>query len=405
MAAATAVGTVAAVEREEGSDDEGMDPRVPVPAPDDRLWRHPSELAAAGAGVAEVGPARGSRTLLGVTVVASVAASALLVTGLLAATVGLGSSLRDRSADVSVSTAASIDPVAFSAGSRLAAGSTGRGLATVAVVGSAGRRVGAAVVLDDGGRLATAAPLVADASALTVTLDDGTQHQASVAAVDVESGIAVLAIDRTATVPARWSSAAGLRPGDPVQVRLLGGGTALDATVLGLGREAVAATGQTFDHLLALDAPAWSVDAGAPVVDGDGRVLAIALLDATGAVHAVPIDIARGAGRGVAADGEVRAALLDVIGDALPEADAQLLGVDGGARINDIDPDGPAALAGLRIGDVIVEVDGQAVSSFDCLVILIRAHQPGDALTITYLRDGQRATATATLGERTLKGA
>lgn len=404
MAAATAVGTVAAVEREEGPDDEGMDPRVPVPAPDDRLWRHPSELAAAGTGVAEVGPARGSRTLLGVTVVASVAASALLVTGLLAATVGLGSSLRDRSADVSVSTAASVDPVAFSAGSRLA-GSTGRGLATVAVVGSGGRRVGGAVVLDDGGRLATAAPLVADASALTVTLDDGTQHQASVAAVDVESGIAVLAIDRTATVAARWSSAAGLRPGDPVQVRLLGGGTALDATVLGLGREVVAATGQTFDHLLALDAPAWSVDAGAPVVDADGRVVAIALLDATGAVHAVPIDIARGAGRGVAADGAVRAALLDVIGDALPEADARLLGVDGGARINDIDPDGPAALAGLGIGDVIIEVDGQAVSSFDCLVILIRAHQPGDALTITYLRDGQRATATAILGERTLKGA
>jgi putative serine protease PepD len=61
---------------------------------------------------------------------------------------------------------------------------------------------------------------------------------------------------------------------------------------------------------------------------------------------------------------------------------------------------GPAADAGLEVGDLVVEVDGQAVGGSDDLVGRIRDHQPGDKVTLKVVRDGRERTVTVTLGER-----
>ncbi len=80
----------------------------------------------------------------------------------------------------------------------------------------------------------------------------------------------------------------------------------------------------------------------------------------------------------------------------------------GGAVISDegaggtpaVTPDGPAADAGLKAGDVITKFNDTVVESGPTLIGEIWTHKPGDKVTLTYKRDGRTATAELTLGER-----
>ena len=61
-------------------------------------------------------------------------------------------------------------------------------------------------------------------------------------------------------------------------------------------------------------------------------------------------------------------------------------------------PGGPAARAGLKSGDVIVEVNGQVVTTAEELIVAIRKRVPGDHLTLVYMRGGSRHSTVVTLG-------
>ena len=75
------------------------------------------------------------------------------------------------------------------------------------------------------------------------------------------------------------------------------------------------------------------------------------------------------------------------------------LHVDAGAYVAVVTPGAGAARAGLRKGDVMVEVDGQRVTSNDDVIRIVREHRPGDTLTVVVLRGGARKTFTVTLGD------
>jgi putative serine protease PepD len=72
----------------------------------------------------------------------------------------------------------------------------------------------------------------------------------------------------------------------------------------------------------------------------------------------------------------------------------------GGALIQEVTAGTPAAKAGLQVGDLVVELDGQAVTGSDDLVSRIRDHRPGDRVTLKVVRDGKEQTVTATLADR-----
>ena len=87
----------------------------------------------------------------------------------------------------------------------------------------------------------------------------------------------------------------------------------------------------------------------------------------------------------------------------------QLLGVaveeaDNGAAVARVASGSPADDAGLEVGDVITEVDGDSVSSAVDLVAAIRSHDPGDEISITYERDGETTTVQVTLADLSSDG-
>jgi putative serine protease PepD len=65
-----------------------------------------------------------------------------------------------------------------------------------------------------------------------------------------------------------------------------------------------------------------------------------------------------------------------------------------------VTPGGPAAQAGLQVGDVITKLDGRPATSAEQLLALTLTHKPGDTITITYERQGQSNTTRLTLGSR-----
>jgi membrane-associated protease RseP (regulator of RpoE activity) len=89
---------------------------------------------------------------------------------------------------------------------------------------------------------------------------------------------------------------------------------------------------------------------------------------------------------------EPGSAYLGVSVDATSDAD--------GVEISEVAPGSPAADAGLEAGDVITEIDGDAVTDFADLASVISDHDPDDEVEITYERDGESTTLTVTLGER-----
>jgi membrane-associated protease RseP (regulator of RpoE activity) len=81
-------------------------------------------------------------------------------------------------------------------------------------------------------------------------------------------------------------------------------------------------------------------------------------------------------------------------------AEAEALPVDEGALIRSVAADTPAEAAGLRVGDIVQEVEGEPVDAGHSLRDRIMAHQPGDQVALTILRGGETLEVTVTLAER-----
>src|SRR5690606_29790661 len=68
-----------------------------------------------------------------------------------------------------------------------------------------------------------------------------------------------------------------------------------------------------------------------------------------------------------------------------------------GARVVEVVPGGPADRGGLRVGDVVTGLGERTVTDADSLIVAVRSHDPGDTVTVTYVRDGRTGTTEATL--------
>lgn len=381
-------------------EDEPQPYREP-PSPDDRIWRHPSEIS----------PKRptGHRQLWVVGLASALAAS-MLSTGLAVVAGNLLDAGR-RGGGRAVDTAGVL-PTPTLVGTRADVVSVAdrvRPAIAQLKVGRSGS--GSGVIFRSDGYLLTNAHVVDGATSITVVLATGREFPALVVGSDLASDTAVVKIEGGPYPVAALGTSADLRVGqDAIAIGsplgLTGGPSVTVGIVSALHRNVRTKTGQSLTDMVQTDAPIAPGSSGGALVDAGGRVIGITTALATtdtgaeGFGFANPIDAVRMAADQLIATGKVVTVWLGVEGSDLDLPTAAQLHVEGGALVERVMADSPAEHAGLAAHDVIVAVNGMPVTSMGMLVVMVRSHRPGDTCTVEIVRDDQRRPMKVTVAER-----
>jgi putative serine protease PepD len=264
-----------------------------------------------------------------------------------------------------------------------------------------GGGTGTGWVYDEAGHIITNEHVIEGATRVTVKFADGTEEQAKVVGSDPSTDVAVLELDNASKAPAPLAlgSANVLEVGDPVVA--IGSpfglqGTLTSGIVSALERTITAPDGFTIDGAIQTDAALNPGNSGGPLLDEEGHVVGVnsQIASETGANngvgYAIPIETVKSVADQLIKSGSVKHAYLGVrISDG-----------NGGARIEEVSDDTPAAKAGLQTGDLVTGLDGERVRSAAELSGAVASHQPGDELRLEVNRNGKTRTVTVTLGTR-----
>jgi putative serine protease PepD len=288
-----------------------------------------------------------------------------------------------------------------------------------------GGDTGSGIVLSRSGYIMTNNHVVAASrnggGVLSVILPDKNKVPAKVVGhPDTVDDIAIVKVSKVqgGLRPAVIGDSNNIRVGDPVLAvgSPLGlAGTVTSGIVSALNRpvEAGGEQGLPEDVIDAIqtDAAINPGNSGGPLVNAEGEVVgvnsAIASLStdsvtnqqsgSIGLGFAIPIDEAKRIAEQIITQGFSTHAIIGVSLDAAYTGSGARISAPptGGPAVTS---DGPAAKAGIEPGDIITAVDGERVTTADELIVAIRRHQPGQKLSLTYLRNGRSATVTLTLG-------
>jgi S1-C subfamily serine protease len=262
------------------------------------------------------------------------------------------------------------------------------------------RGAGSSVVITPDGYMLTSAHVVAAGGrSARASFQDGREFEAEVVGVDPLSDLAVIRADARDLVPAELGDADQLRVGQlVVAIGSPNGfsGSVTAGVVSALGRSLSTQSGSAsrlVENVIQTDAALNPGNSGGALGDGLGRVVGInTALAGIGVGLAVPINEAtRKIIGSLMSEGRVLRAYIGIIGGSrpLPPRIAAQLGRDTGIEIVEIVSGSPAARAGLRPEDVIVEVDGVAQSDVGDLQRLMVAERIGADLEVTAVRGGQ----------------
>ena len=259
---------------------------------------------------------------------------------------------------------------------------------------------GSAVVLREDGFLLTCAHVVgADDARGRAAFTDGVEPAFEVVGRDPLTDLALIRVDAAGLVPAEMGEAGRLRVGQLVVA--IGnphglGGTVTAGVVSALGRSLPARSGRTqrsIPDVIQTDAALNPGNSGGALADSRGRVVGInTALAGVGLGLAVPINRAtRRIVSELMTTGRVRRAFVGIAGGdrPLPPAVRAQVGRPSGVEVIGVDPDGPAAAAGVRPEDLIVSVDGSPVERMDDLLRLMGGDAVGIAVTLGVVRAGR----------------
>ena len=268
-------------------------------------------------------------------------------------------------------------------------------------------QVGSGFFVDGHGHIVTSDHVVDDAAEVTVTLHDGTRHDARVVGRDARTDLAVLKIDDPG--PSPW-----LAFGDDGEARVgdwvvaignpFGFGGTVTAGILSARGRDIRAGG--YGDFLQVDAPINRGSSGGPLFDTRGRVIGVnAAIYApaggnVGIGFAVPASVAAPVVAELIEEGKVSRGWLGVTLQALTPEIAESLGMEevSGVLVNDVAPDSPAARAGMRRADVVTAVGGRAMENGKALAREIGTMEPGDEVVVTVVRDGEPLEVAVKLG-------
>ncbi len=297
-----------------------------------------------------------------------------------------------------------------------------------------GQATGSGIVIDGNGTLLTNYHVVENAIKVMVGFEKGKSVEAQVVGKDPSNDLAVLRIrpDGLTLHPLTLGDSSGAQVGDPVYA--IGNPFDLERTlttgvISALQRQIQAPNGFTINNVLQTDAPINPGNSGGPLLDAAGRVIGINSQIETGASgggsvgigFAVPINTAKSEIAQLEKGGTVRGAYLGLTSLTIDGSLSALnLPVKTGALVQTVQKGTAAAKAGIRAGainsttesgqiavggDIIVKVDGKAVTSSEDLANDVSAKKPGQSISIELLRPNgsgsyDHKTVTATLGSR-----
>jgi serine protease Do len=261
--------------------------------------------------------------------------------------------------------------------------------------------VGSGVIVTKDGYILTNNHVVDGANEVTVTLNDGKEYKAKVVGKDPKSDLAVIKIEASDMPAITLADSSQSEVGDVVLA--IGNPFNVGQTVtMGI----ISATGrgdmgiENYEDFIQTDAAINPGNSGGALVDAEGRLIGIntAIYSRSGGNQgigfAIPTDLAKGVMLSLIDHGKVTRGYLGVGPQDVTPALAKEFGLKNiqGALVSEVVPDGPAAKAGLKSGDVILEFNGHKITDSRHLRLEVAETAPGDRVPVEVLRNGSTKT-------------
>lgn len=266
--------------------------------------------------------------------------------------------------------------------------------------------LGSGFIIAADGYVLTNNHVVADADEIIVRLPDRSELEATLVGADPRTDVALLKIEATGLPTVRLGDSSALKVGE--WVLAIGSPFGFDHTVTA---GIVSATGrnlpsESYVPFIQTDVAINPGNSGGPLFNLQGEVIGINSQIFTrsggfmGLSFAIPIDVAMDVANQLRTEGKVSRGWLGVAIQEVNRDLAESFGLErpAGALVAQVMDGGPAAKGGLRVGDVILSVDGHAIDMSADLPHLIGAIKPNTKAKLEIVRDGERETFTVQIG-------
>jgi len=270
--------------------------------------------------------------------------------------------------------------------------------------------LGSGVIVAGDGTILTNHHVVEGAEHLTVVLSDGRELPATIVGTDAPTDLAVIDIDATDLPTMVVADSDRVRVGDVVLAvgNPLGIGQTVTMGIVSAKSRTTGAGGHgSYEDFLQTDAPINRGNSGGALITTSGELVGInsQILSPSGGNigigFAIPANLAKHVMTELVSTGEVRRGLLGITVQPVTSALAQGLGLStvAGALVSSVQDAGPAAAAGIAQGDVILRINGVAVSDSNDLRNQVGSLTPGTNVTLDVARDGKERQVQVTLSE------
>ena len=268
---------------------------------------------------------------------------------------------------------------------------------------------GSGVVFSDAGLIVTNHHVIDGADEIKVRLTNGDEYDAELIASDAQSDLAVLRIDAENLTPVVLGDSDTLNVGESVIAigNPLGslGGTVTEGILSAKDRE-ITIDGQSMT-LLQTSAAINPGNSGGGLFNSKGELIGIVNAkssgsDIEGLGFAIPINIAKSVVNDLVENGKVSGRI--TLGITYYEISSITQAMEHGVNVlgllvSEVTPNSNAAAAGIQANDVIVEADGEQVTTSDDLRSALSSHKIGDTMTFTVVRDKEYVELSCTLAE------
>lgn len=249
---------------------------------------------------------------------------------------------------------------------------------------------------------------VSEATKVTVTLfNDETEYEAKIVGMDDQTDLAVIKIDKTGLSKAEFADSDNIKVGEFAMAvgNPLGMQSSITCGVISaVNREVIDSDGKKFT-LIQTDAAINSGNSGGALVNSEGKVIGINTLKLSGTGiegmgFAIPINSTTDITSQLIQYSKVKRPYIGISGMDLDEQTAKKYNLVAGVYVKSVEDFSAGEKAGIKAGDVIIEAQGEKISTMDKLNEIKNSHNIGDELKIKVNRDGQEKELTITLGEQ-----